>query len=260
MYRLVIVEDEIKILRGIVETFPWGQWGYSIAGSFTHSMKALEFIRKHEVDVVLTDVYMPSLNGIELTKKIKESHSDIDVVFISGFRDFEFAKCAVELGVKQYITKPISYHEIKNTFARIRSKLDEQRQARPLNVRDFAEQKLTSRTHNEKIIEMVEEYIANHIESASLTEAANLVGLSEGHLSKIFKRIKGRSFSDYLIDVKMERALILLDDVKLRIFEIAYLVGYQNPKNFTRQFRKYFGVSPNEYRAGVDNHEKKVFH
>ena len=253
MYRLVVVDDEPKILSGIVETYPWENWGYSVTGAFTNSLKALEYMKNNPVDVLLTDVYMPIMNGIELTKKVQDVHSELDVVFISGFRDFEFAKNAINLGVKQYITKPFNYNEILVTFKKIKQRLDQKQEGEkvPVHLCDFPPQ------YYDKLIIMANEYVEKNIATASLQTTSEQVGLSAGYFSKLYKEKTGYNFSDYLLKAKMYRAMQLLGDVRQRIYEVAFQVGYKNPKNFSRAFRQYFGVSPTEYREGkLPKHRK----
>jgi two-component system response regulator YesN len=253
MYRLVVVDDEPKILNGIVETYPWENWGYSVTGAFTSSLKALDYMKKHPVDVLLTDVYMPIMDGIELTKKAQDVRSELDVVFISGFRDFEFAKNAINLGVKQYITKPLNYSEILETFRKIKQKLDQKQETKitSASLCDFPPQ------YHNKLIAVANEYVENNIATASLQNTSEQVGLSAGYFSKLYKEKTGYGFSDYLLKAKMYRAMQLLGDVRQRIYEVAFQVGYKNPKNFSRAFRQYFGVSPTEYREGKSPKHRK---
>lgn len=244
MYFLVVVDDEPKILNGIVNLYPWNNWGYSVAGAFTNSIEALDYMQHHSVDVLLTDIYMPVMDGIELTKNIQSVHPELNVVFISGFRDFEFAKNAISLGVKQYITKPFNRNEIYETFKTIKGKLDLKNNKNSDTSFD------SSPLYYDKLIAIAKNHVHTNLPNASLLTTSEQLGLSPGYFSKLFKEKTGVSFSDYLLKIKMARARQLLCDVTLKIYEVAFQVGYENPKNFTRAFRQYFGISPSEYREG----------
>ena len=87
-----------------------------------------------------------------------------------------------------------------------------------------------------------------HFQNANLEDASILVSLSPNYLSKIFKRKKGKNFSEYVLDVKMEKAAGLLRDITLKTYEVAAAVGYDNPKNFSRAFKQYCGKTPREFR------------
>ena len=94
----------------------------------------------------------------------------------------------------------------------------------------------------------------DHLRTATLEEAAALAHLSSSYLSRLFKNQTGLSFSEYLLQRRMERSLILLNDSRNKIYEISDAIGYDNPKNFSRAFRSYYQMSPKEYR------EKGLFH
>ena len=99
-------------------------------------------------------------------------------------------------------------------------------------------------------IKEVKEYIKENYKEASLENAAVRVSLSPSYLSRIFKEKCGMGFSDYLTKTRMEKACELLGDIKYKSYDIAYYIGYDNPKNFSRAFKAYFGMTPKEYRNG----------
>ena len=100
------------------------------------------------------------------------------------------------------------------------------------------------------MVTAVKEYITENYKEASLENAAVRVSLSPSYLSRIFKEKCGMGFSDYLTKTRMEKACELLGDIKYKSYDIAYYIGYDNPKNFSRAFKAYFGMTPKEYRNG----------
>ena len=88
------------------------------------------------------------------------------------------------------------------------------------------------------------------LRTATLEEAAFLTHLSSSYLSRLFRGQTGQSFSDYLLQKRMERACSMLTDARHKIYEISDAIGYDNPKNFSRAFRNYYHLSPREYREG----------
>jgi YesN/AraC family two-component response regulator len=99
-------------------------------------------------------------------------------------------------------------------------------------------------------VDKVKQYIYDNYKEASLEEAAVLVNLSPSYLSKIFKDKCGLGFSEHLVKTRMEKACELLNDIQYKTYDIAYYIGYDNPKNFSRAFKAYFGMTPTEYRNG----------
>lgn len=241
MYRIVIVDDEPKICEGLVNLFPWNNLGFEVAGFFTNGKATLEFINSHnDIDVVMTDIQMPVMTGIELSKQLADS--DIIVIFFSAYQDFEYARSAIINHVVDYLIKPMKYDAMIACFERVRTLLDEKK---PKNTSSSTE--ITEPHSN--IATTVKKYIEENYRTASLEEAALLTHFSPTYLSTNFKQTAGISFSDYLLKVRMEKAMELLSSDKNMLYEIADAVGYLNPKNLTRNFKNYYGMTPQEYRS-----------
>lgn len=238
MYRIVIVDDEPRILEGLVNLFPWNHFGFQVAQTFSNGQEALDYINVHsDVDVVMTDIQMPVMSGVELSQKLLDS--DIIVIFFSAYQDFEYARSAILNHVADYLIKPMKYDTMAACIERVRHLLDEQHSvaAAPAAPR-------------EDLAGTIKEYIHTHYQTASLEEAAQLTHFSTAYLSTTFKSLSGISFSGYLMKVRMEKALKLLADSNLKLYEIADAVGYANPKNLTRNFKDYYQITPQEFRSG----------
>lgn len=239
MYQLVIVDDERSIAEGIASLFPWKDMGYQVVGVFTRAREALDYIKNHSIDVLLSDIEMPDVNGIALCAEIKDLR--VKVVFISSYQNYEYFRSAIKYQVEDYLLKPVKFEELRECMTKLRNKLDEEYCV----SEELGEQ---NETYYEKVIHEVKEYIETHYKEVSLEEAADKVNLSAGYLSKIFKEKSGVGFQDYLLGVRMKKACELLDDIHFKSYDVAYFVGYDNPKNFSRAFKKYYGRTPKEYR------------
>ncbi|MEY8354501.1 response regulator [Lachnospiraceae bacterium 54-53] len=235
MYRLVIVDDEVKIAEGIANLFPWEQIGFDVV-YFHKGKDALDHICSNPVDVLMSDVEMPDLNGIELCRQVRDKK--VKVVFISSYQNYEYFRSAIQYQVEDYLLKPIKSGDILNCFGKIKEKLD----------RENRISRAETPTYYEQIIGQVKGYIEENYKEASLEEAAVLVNLSPSYLSRVFKEKSGLGFSDYLTRVRMEKACELLNDIRYKSYDIAYYIGYDNPKNFSRAFKAYYGKTPKEFR------------
>ncbi len=102
MYQMVIVDDEEKIVEGIANLFPWEQIGFSVT-FFSEARKALDYMESHPVDVLMSDIEMPGINGIELCRRILDK--DIKVVFISSYQNYEYFRYAIQFRVEDYLLK-----------------------------------------------------------------------------------------------------------------------------------------------------------
>lgn len=119
MFNLLIVDDEPIIRNGLRNTIDWLNMGYEVPDIAANGNQALTMILEENYQVVLTDIKMPGLNGIELITKIRQIRPQTIIVIISGYKDFEYAHAAVKYHVEDYILKPISKRRIIETFTRI---------------------------------------------------------------------------------------------------------------------------------------------
>lgn len=238
--KLIIVDDESEIRVGLSNYFPWAELGYEVVGDFETPPAALDYIQHHPVDVVLTDIKMPKMNGLEFARHLHETHPQVRIVFLSGFKDFDFLKQAMSYGAVDYLLKPITHVEIRKTFGALRREIE-------TRVHSSG----TAATHEPAgLVQAVEEYVEQHYATTSLVDVAAHVHLNPNYLSKAYFEKTGRHFSDFLITVKMRKALELMNNRALKTYHISESVGYSNPNNFARAFKKFFGKTPSEYRNG----------
>ena len=125
MYSIIIADDDKFIQKGLAEGSYWKELGFEVLGTFDDGEQALEFLRSVQVDVVLTDIKMTYMGGIELARYVHEAQLPCKVVFISAYKEFELALQAIQYGVKDYILKPTVEEKIIEVFKKIRKELDE---------------------------------------------------------------------------------------------------------------------------------------
>lgn len=249
MYKLMVVDDELESRSTLCNCFPWNDVGFEIVMQAENGLKALEFFENNPVDVVLCDIRMPIMTGIEMAVKLRSQNPNLHIIFMSGYRDFEYAHKAISLGVTGYIVKPASYKELMSLFSELKKSLDQSRQAAvDKSPRISAGSLSESANIQDKIVDTVKKYVDEHFREAILEEAANLVHMSPNYLGQIFRNKTGQNFSDYLMKVRMEKSAGLLQDITLKTYEVSECVGYSNSKNFTRAFKSYFGKTPREFR------------
>ena len=133
MYKVLLVDDETLIREAISENIQWEEMGFSFMGACENGKQAIEAIEKEQPDLLLTDINMPFVDGMELTKFVYENYPDTKVIIISGFDEFEYAKNAVKYQVLEYILKPITPMEFSETLLRVKKMFDERKE----NQRDM---------------------------------------------------------------------------------------------------------------------------
>ena len=126
MYRLIIVEDETNIRKGMCTYIGWGKMGFEVVADFEDGKEAIEYLVDHPVDVVLTDIEMAEKTGLDIAEYIHSHQLSTKTVIISGYRDFEYARKAIEYNVQHYLLKPIQMQEVNSVFADLKEKLDQE--------------------------------------------------------------------------------------------------------------------------------------
>ena len=129
MYKVHLVDDETLIREAISENIQWEEIGFSFMGACENGKQAMEAIEKEQPDLLLTDINMPFVDGMELTKFVYENYPDTKVIIISGFDEFEYAKNAVKYQVLEYILKPITPMEFTETLLRVKKMFDERKES-----------------------------------------------------------------------------------------------------------------------------------
>ena len=130
MVKVFLVDDEIVIREGIRNSFPWEESGYTLVGEAPDGEIALPMIRDANPDILITDIRMPFMDGMQLCREVKRQMPWLGVVILSGYDDFDYARQAISLGVKEYLLKPITAQELKDVLDRISARLAEERRAR----------------------------------------------------------------------------------------------------------------------------------
>lgn len=237
-YHLLIADDEIHSRNTLCSCFPWEQIGFKITGQADNGKEVLHFLEKQQVHVLLCDIQMPVMNGLELAKILHTRENPPVIVFFSGYSEFEYARQALQYGVRSYILKPIKYEDILETFSKIKEDLD--KKYLPADPVIPAPQ--------DDFIAKVQNYVNRNIRTANLTELSGQLYLNASYISYLYKQKTGKNFSDYVMECKMQKAAEQLRNTHEKIYLIGSGVGYSNAKNFSRSFHSFYGKTPAEYR------------
>lgn len=127
MFEVLLIDDEPWVLMGLQRIFHWEKHGFHVAAAFSSSLDALAFLQQNHVDVILSDIRMPDLSGLELLQKAKELNPSITFILVSGFADFSYAQTALKSGAYDYLLKPIDHTKIEPFLQRLLDHLEGQR-------------------------------------------------------------------------------------------------------------------------------------
>ena len=238
MYNLLIVDD-IENSRIGLSNLNWEQFNIKVCAHVCNGLAALDYIKNNQVHIVLSDVKMPKMDGIELSEKIHLLFPDIITVILSGYNDFNSVKACFKNHVFDYLLKPINHEEWEITFKNVVEVLN--------NGTPDGTQKIGN--SKKQITTAAIEYINKHFsEPLTLTLIAENIHISPNYLSKILKEELNIGLPDLLNKTRVEEAKKLLQNPTSRVNEIANMVGYSSQQYFTNVFKKLTGYTPYDYR------------
>ena len=125
-YSIVLADDERNILFGMKNGIDWDELGFEVVGTAQNGKEALELIEEYHPDILISDIKMPFMDGLELSKIIHESYMSTKIILFSGWDDFEYARLAISYGVSEYVMKPINYGEMRKLLITMHEKLEEE--------------------------------------------------------------------------------------------------------------------------------------
>lgn len=243
MYKLFLVEDEANIRKGLRTLIEEVIGGFQTIGEAENGKEALLALQRLKPDLLITDIRMQEMNGIEMIKRIRDHDPNMEILIISGHGDFEYAKQAIKYGVSGFLLKPVDRVELAqflSDFSRVRKLQSEQGAV-------YAEE--SDNGQGRQLIRKVKELVAHRLgQEISLFSIAELVHLNPQYLSALFKAETGQNFSEYVTVSRMNKAKQLLKDTNLKVYEIAELSGYASSKHFMAVFKQVIGVTPSHYR------------
>lgn len=130
MYKLILVEDEEDVREGIVQEIDWERYGFEVADTAENGKEAMELIERWVPDVVVTDIKMPFMDGLQLSEWIREWYPTTKVIILTGFDEFEYAQKAIRLQIDEYVLKPFSAQELIDVLVKIKEQIDEETESK----------------------------------------------------------------------------------------------------------------------------------
>ncbi|MCR8629970.1 response regulator [Paenibacillus radicis (ex Xue et al. 2023)] len=362
MKRILVIDDEQHIRAGVIaKVEQLGDETMQICGEASNGAEGLKWLESNYADICITDIRMPIMDGLTMIPLLEQRYPWMQCIIMSSYDDFQYAQRAIQLGVTDYILKPIEREILSESLDHACHQIDQRRKDRayhvmakrihesqalmsrwkdlivtrqftkyPLLVADTlnsmeewsqgalyllealsytwiqmvaAEVKLGQPTmsavsdselgfeslvlhhedarfyfrlsavmrlergildlfemvkggavqENAKVVGSVKQYIDEHYaEKINLEELADLIPMSRSYLTVLFKQSTGITIWNYLVEVRMNQAKLMLLDQQLKIYQIANRVGYENSEHFSKLFKEYFGVTPKEYRRLVE--------
>lgn len=241
-YNILLVEDEHYLRKALKHSIEELDDIYKVVAEAGNGVEALDIMKKETVHIVFTDIQMPVMDGLELSKQIKTLYPDIPIVILTGYSDFNYVQEALRQQVTDYLLKPVSEDDLLSVLSKISLILEKEYELPEdsgVTVRD-------AKGYVDQIIEHIQEHYMEEIDMGSIAEE---LGFSSAYLSKIFKRYAGMTPVKMLTDVRIHHAKKLLIETDKSIQEVGAMVGYPDQFHFSKTFRKIVGINPSGYRS-----------
>ena len=244
MLKVLVIDDEAVVRRGIMLGVDWAARGCVLVGEASNGEEGLAAVERYSPSLIITDVRMPRLDGIEMLTKLRDQGCKAHVILLTAYSDFAYARSALKLGADDYLLKPFRDEELTAAIDKVRQK---ERELTGLAPADLLP--LTKGDKSKYVLQALQ-YIAGHYadEDISITTISQHLQVSEGHLSHVFKKETGYTVINYLTQYRVHKAMELLRDCRRKVYEVAEMVGYRDVTYFGSTFKKLVGMSPSEYQ------------
>lgn len=245
MNSMLLVDDERWVRTALRHTIEKLNKPFQIKHECSNGLEALDWLQDNKVDLVISDIRMPVMDGLAFVEQLRQQREKQDVILITVHDDFQYVQKALRSGVFDYLVKPVDPAELDTCLEKW-LRLCHSRQE------DISVEKLPDAS-NLSTIQQVLRYIAKTSPGdVTLADAAKCVHMNPSYLSQLFKQEMHINFIDYVSSLRIKEAKLLLASTTLRISEIACRLGYSDIAYFSNMFRKLTGVSPSEYRKSLE--------
>lgn len=272
MIRLLIADDELIERKVLYKTLQENLKDRCEIYQAENGREALEIYEKKKIQIVIFDIEMPGINGIEAAQRIREKDKYCCIIFLTAFDEFAYAKKAITVRALDYLLKPYDEQELmlvveeamrvaelcesmRKKKAAAESAAASEEKTETEDIETAAEPaagdlKDPENLRTSKVVEIITCYIReNYMYDISMQDMARHMNYSEAYFCKLFKQCFNRNFTSYLTEYRMEEAKRLLKESTVNVKEIGKAVGYPDSNYFTKVFRRITGKSPTEYRT-----------
>ena len=233
-FRILVTDDEKHSRVGVSTTLRQQYKEKLHIDTANHGEEAFELIGRHAYDLLITDIRMPKMDGLQLLEALRNDNNRIDTILLTGFAEFEYAQQGIKLGAIDYLVKPIHQEQLIASVERVLH-----------SVKKAGHRYISSNSYIQEAIDFMEQHIA---EAFTIKEVSSHVHLNASYFSVLFKEETGNSFTDFLSTLRIEKAKMLLRDTELSLDDICEQIGIQSTSYFIKMFKKFEGVTPNQFR------------
>lgn len=251
MLKVLIAEDEDIIRKGLAYTIDWLSIGYIMVGEAANGEEGIEKIIELKPDVVLADIMMPKVNGLEMIRCASEKVRFKSII-LTSYAEFEYAKTAIELKAYDYLMKPVDVDKLKEVMRKLQTEIDQEFEKELIfqqkNLGMDIELLSSSDSYKNPYVKKTIDFIKKrYIKKLSIESISEELQVSSSYLSRKFKEETGHTYLDFLNKYRVQQAIRLLDEGIYRVYQISDMTGFTDYKHFCTVFKRYTNTSPTEF-------------
>lgn len=244
MLKVLVVDDESVVRKGIVLGVDWPSLGCVVVGEASNGEEGLTAVEQYSPNLIISDIRMPKMDGIEMMQELRKCGYKAHAIMLTAYDDFQYVRSALQFGAVDYLLKPFRDQELVAAIHRV---LEKEQDISAMKPQDMLP--LVKGDKSKYVLEALN-YIAEHYQEndISITPIAHSLGVSESHLSHVFKKETSYTIIGYLTQYRVHAAMKLLQDCRYKVYEVSEMVGYRDVAYFGSIFKKLTGISPSEYQ------------
>ncbi len=255
MWKVVLVEDEPRALEMIQHLIVWEQYGFTIVGTFEDGAEAFNELDVLEPDLIISDIMMPMMTGLDLLIQVREKGMDCKFVMLTCMTDFEFAQQALEFGASGYLLKlSLVPTVLTKMLEKVSKELSAQYKVKRLehltdgDKQTFATEGHSNLTDHHEVNWMIQHIFEHYSEDITLNALAKMVNMDASYVSDLFKKKTGHTMTHFLQKIRVEASIRYLIDTQLTIQQIAEKCGFANDNYYIKVFKHWTGKTPGKFR------------
>lgn len=263
MLKVMLVDDKTAIVDGLEVLIDWNSLGYEVVAKATSASQAIEIVKNNVLDLIVTDIKMPNMNGIEMIEELSIINKKVKYILISAYSEFEYAKRAIDKQqISGYILKPINENELIDVLKRVKEEIEKEKKYEIFIEREATNNDMTIKEgsideggskyygQSSRLIKKVIEYSEEHYMDSdlNLNYLASIFYVTPSYIGRVFKKGMNLSFSDYLLNIRMNKAKQILRSTDVPVYEVAEMVGFSDANYFCMKFQSIVGMTTTSYR------------